>query len=264
MAARAARHSIHQVSDPQQRLRKDYIRIVYTRIMSAATDGWWDSKGPRSVVDQVADEVLRRILTGELAPGSSVAISTLSDQLEVSHVPVREALRAMEARGLITFQRGHRPRVSSVNPADFEDVFRLRTVLEGEAASRGTPSAACLPQLEEALRSFGSVLVHGETLAVHAAHSRLHSLMLPAASQWERRFLSELWFASERYIQIYLGSISSQTKVDVVVAGHAALVETVKSEDPELVKQAVIAHVEYSRTVLEGAVRSASAHREPG
>lgn len=231
--------------------------------MSAAIDRM-DRRGPRSVVDQVADEVLRRILTGELVPGSAVAISTLSEQLEVSHVPVREALRAMEARGLITFHRGHRPRVSPIHLEDFEDVFRVRTVLEGEAAGRGIPSADCLPELEEALHSFQNLLFHGETLAVHDAHTRLHSLMLPAASQWERRFLSELWFASERYIQIYLGSISDQTKADVVVGRHAALVETVKSEDPELVQQAIIEHVEDSKAFLDGAVRRASAHREAG
>lgn len=231
--------------------------------MSASIDGM-NRRGPRSVVDQVADEVLRRILTGELAPGSSVAISTLSEQLEVSHVPVREALRTMEARGLVEFQRGHRPRVSPIHLEDFEDVFRLRTLLEGEAAGRGIPSADCLPELEEALHSFQSLLIHGETLAVHAAHTRLHSLMLPAASQWERRFLSELWFASERYIQLFLESITEQTKVDVVSASHAALVRTVKSADPELVQQAVIEHVEASKAFLAGAVRLASARREAG
>jgi len=231
--------------------------------MSASIDGM-NRRGPRSVVDQVADEVLRRILTGELVPGSSVAISTLSEQLEVSHVPVREALRTMEARGLVEFQRGHRPRVSPIHPEDFEDVFRLRTLLEGEAAGRGIPSADCLPELEEALHSFQSLLIHGETLAVHAAHTRLHSLMLPAASQWERRFLSELWFASERYIQLFLESIPEQTRIDVVSAHHAALVGTVKSADPGLVQQAVIEHVEASKAFLAGAVRLASARREAG
>jgi DNA-binding GntR family transcriptional regulator len=215
-------------------------------------------------VDQVADEVLRRILTGELVPGSAVAISTLSEQLEVSHVPVREALRTMEARGLITFQRGHRPRVSPIHLEDFEDVFRMRAVLEGEAAGRGTPSADSLPELEEALHSFLSLLIHGDTLAVYAAHTRLHWLMLPAATRWERRFISELWFASERYIQLYFASLPKQTTFDAVSAGHTALVDSVKSADPQLIQQAVIAHVEYSVTVMAGAVRLASAHREAG
>jgi DNA-binding GntR family transcriptional regulator len=225
--------------------------------MSAGFDGL-ERRGARSVVDQVADEVLRRILTGELAPGSTVAISTLAEQLEVSHVPVREALRAMEARGLMTFQRGHRPRVSPINVEDFEDVFRLRAVLEGEAAGRGIPRVDSLPELEEALHSCVSLLTHGETLASFAAHTRLHSLMLPAATQWERRFISELWIASERYIQLYHGSIARQTAVDIFATEHAALVQTVKSEDPELVQHAVVAHVELSRSLLARAVRSAS------
>ena len=50
--------------------------------------------------------------------------------------------------------------------------------------------------------------------------------------------------------------------VDVVSAGHAALVEDVKSADPEFVRQAIIAHVHFSKAALADAVHSAGAQRE--
>lgn len=213
---------------------------------------------PQSVVDQVVDEVLRLILAGELAPGMPVAIQDLSERLQVSSIPVREALRTLEGRGLITFQRGRRPRVSPIRVEDFEDIFHLRVVLEGGAAERGGLDAAHLPRLNDALESFNRHLGHGDTLAIYAAHAEFHSLLLPAASPWERRFLDELWMASERYIQLYLGSVGTAQSVDFVYRLHVELADVAASGDAAAVRDAVVGHINQSRELLESAVRAAS------
>lgn len=215
--------------------------------------------GPQSVVDQVADEVLRLILSGELAPGMPVAIQTLSERLQVSSIPVREALRTLEGRGLITFQRGRRPRVSPVRVEDFEDIFGRRVSIEGDAAARGGHDPELFPRLDEALETFHRHLGHGDTLAIYRAHADFHSLILPAATRWERRFLNELWMASERYIQLYLTSVDTHESVDFVYQLHVELAKTAKSGDAEAVRDAVIEHINHSHRLIEKAVRAASA-----
>ena len=60
-------------------------------IDGATRDG--SGTGPRSVVDQVAAHILNMILANELQPGQPVAIQELSAILDVSNVPIREALR---------------------------------------------------------------------------------------------------------------------------------------------------------------------------
>ena len=54
-----------------------------------------------SAVDLVLHEIRRSILRGELPPGQPFTVPALTEQLGVSHVPVREALRQLEAQGLI-------------------------------------------------------------------------------------------------------------------------------------------------------------------
>src|SRR5215211_6920343 len=102
--------------------------------MAAAPDDeatlWRTPGGPQSVVDQVTETVLAMVLEGVLPPGEEVAIQDLSGRLGVSHVPVREALRRLESRGLVIFRRGRRPQVAPISLDDFDEVFRIRRLLE--------------------------------------------------------------------------------------------------------------------------------------
>ena len=55
----------------------------------------------RSVSEQVTNEIRRSILAGALPPGQSLSLRRLADQLGVSFIPVRDALRVLEAEGLV-------------------------------------------------------------------------------------------------------------------------------------------------------------------
>jgi len=64
----------------------------------------------RSVVEQVMTELRRSILSGALAPGRDLSLRELAEMLQVSIIPVREALRSLESEGLVVTRpgRGHR------------------------------------------------------------------------------------------------------------------------------------------------------------
>ena len=82
--------------------------------------------GPESAVDRVTAEIRRGVLNGTLAAGSSFSIADLSAQLGVSHIPVRESLRRLEAQGLVELRPG---RSAMVNPLDRDElraIYRLR------------------------------------------------------------------------------------------------------------------------------------------
>ena len=60
----------------------------------------------QSLVDRVTDELHRAILNGDIQPGSAVSIVELCEQFDVSHIPVREALRRLESEGLVSLRPG--------------------------------------------------------------------------------------------------------------------------------------------------------------
>ena len=95
--------------------------------------------GPESTVDRVTAEIRRGVLNGTLAAGSSFSIVDLSGQLGVSHIPVRESLRRLEAQGLVELRPG---RSAMVNPLDRDElraIYRLRRDIEPSVAARACP-----------------------------------------------------------------------------------------------------------------------------
>ena len=80
----------------------------------------------QSLVDRVTDELHRAILNGDIQPGSAVSIVELCEQFDVSHIPVREALRRLESEGLVSLRPGRSALVASLSPEDLADIYRLR------------------------------------------------------------------------------------------------------------------------------------------
>jgi DNA-binding GntR family transcriptional regulator len=226
-------------------------------------DGGGDSslEGPLSVVDQVTESLTRLILNGDVAPGQLVAIRDLSQQLGVSHVPVREALRQLEGQGLVLFRRGKRPQIAPLDIDDFQDLFRLRRLIEADVATRSarllTPERlAVVERLYEEMRS---LLLAGPAAHVSPVHSRLHLALLPGATRWDRQVLEQLWIATDRYIQFYvLGAHSDAARVRLILELHDALVEVARHPTPASLRAAVTQHIKLSADVISAAIESAA------
>ncbi len=87
----------------------------------------------KQTVTQVVTEQLRRkILSGDLAAGSVLRQDAIASDYTVSRIPVREALRQLEAEGLVTFYAHRGAVVSSLTPEDLSELFELRALIEPE------------------------------------------------------------------------------------------------------------------------------------
>src|SRR5215212_11546594 len=88
-----------------------------------------------SVADMVTNEIRRSILSGDLRPGEEFSLRKLADSLQVSFIPVREALRRLEGQGLVVNGQGKSSRVAPLSHDDLHGIYRLRRQLEPEIAS---------------------------------------------------------------------------------------------------------------------------------
>ncbi len=88
----------------------------------------------RSVADRVHEELLRRIVAGELAPGSRLRQEALAEELGVSRTPLREALARLVSEGLVDFAPNRGATVARRDFGDMEQAWRARLVLEPGAA----------------------------------------------------------------------------------------------------------------------------------
>lgn len=81
-----------------------------------------------------------RIRSREFNPGHRLVLSSIAAELEVSTVPVREAIRRLEAEGLVEFERNVGARVAMVDEGEYAESMQTLGVLEGAATALSLPA----------------------------------------------------------------------------------------------------------------------------
>ncbi|GAA1139408.1 GntR family transcriptional regulator [Nesterenkonia lutea] len=94
--------------------------------------------------ERTYDWIRERIIGREFNPGYRLVLGAIAKELGISVVPVREAVRRLEAEGLVEFERNVGARVAMVNRVEYIDTMQTLGVLEGAA------TALALPQMSEA------------------------------------------------------------------------------------------------------------------
>ncbi|MCH7852791.1 MAG: GntR family transcriptional regulator [Proteobacteria bacterium] len=104
---------------------------------------------------QVLEALRRAIVSGRLAPKQRLTERALIEMLGVSRTVIREALRQIEAEGLIEIIPNKGPVVRELSPAEAKDLYRIRAVLEGLAARlfAENASASMVDKLDTALEA---------------------------------------------------------------------------------------------------------------
>src|ERR1044071_2584060 len=86
----------------------------------------------QTVASMTVAALRERILRGDFPDGEPLRQDALADELGVSRIPVREALRQLEAEGLVAFSPHRGAIVSSLSLEAIEEVFELRSTIEPE------------------------------------------------------------------------------------------------------------------------------------
>lgn len=89
---------------------------------------------------RVADVIAERILAGVLKPGDAIKQDELAGELKVSRIPVRDALRILENRGLVSLKANASARVTSLTARDMDLSYQIREVLEPMLLAESLPN----------------------------------------------------------------------------------------------------------------------------
>ncbi len=124
--------------------------------------------------------VLREaIVAGEYSPGYRLVLSRLADEYDVSPVPVREAVRRLEAQGLVSYTRNVGFEVTGVNQGDYVDAMQTLAYLEGAATSLAAPfiTADDLEQAQELNDQMRAIREHPDPVRFTELNGRFHLLL---------------------------------------------------------------------------------------
>ncbi|MEV6230504.1 GntR family transcriptional regulator [Saccharopolyspora shandongensis] len=183
---------------------------------------------PPTTQEFVLGELRNAIVSGELAPGQPIRQDTIAQRLGVSRVPLREALKTLEAEGQVIYQPHRGYSVAELSLSDLLEVYRMRELLESEAAAVATErlTDADLARITDAQGDVEKAADSGDLVAMIAANRRFHfALLEPAGMPRLLRVVRTLWDATDAYRAVYYNSNSNRERVrhehDSIVAAVA-------------------------------------------
>ena len=204
----------------------------------------------RSMPTIVAEGLRGEILDGTIGPGERINVRELGRRLQVSHIPIREAVRMLEAEGLIETKPNVGAVAASISLVESEDVYELRRMIEPVIARRAAPAMsdehidrlrAVLRELEEHEKS-----AEGINDKVVIAHRLFHwELLAPGASPLVERTLRSLWRISERYVRHTRGAA-----LPVADAHHTRMVELCEQRDGDALADLLHDHLHLAANTL--------------
>jgi DNA-binding GntR family transcriptional regulator len=196
----------------------------------------------RSVLaDEVKDRLLQDILAGRYPPHSRIVETTVARELGISQAPVREALRGLEATGVVEILPFRGARVRRPTTKELLEAITIRAELEALGAR------LAVPRLSDA--DLEDLLAHGEQLRRAADTGDAHALALADASFHGRIIrasgnttLVRLWQSLEPFSRTYITAAIPGVDVHWTAALHWPILDALRERDPGGVVHALREH----------------------
>lgn len=199
-----------------------------------------------SLSRRVFDDIRSRILDGRIPAGEPLRERDLSSELDVSRVPIREALPMLEAAGLVTLSPRRPAVVTMVTRSGVDELYDIRSALEplvARKAATAVASGSDASGLVDAVDRAGDALVSGDLTAFHHASGGVHA-GIEALSD-NKLFVVIMEPLRERSNRLNVANIERDPSKRH--GEHVALVDAIADGNAELAAAVAYSHVEWGR-----------------
>ena len=196
--------------------------------------------GERSLAELAYERILTAILDGDFAPGDRLIMDRLAAELGISRTPVRDALRRMEADGLVQpATKGFV--IRALDAADVRAMYEVREPVEGWAARvAATRAADAGSAMADALVGLENVPVDEPSAAYRANRDFHRAIVLAAGNPVLVDCFDTIW---GRGLALLSFAESARHGSTVDYEEHRVLHEAVMSGDPDRAEVEMLAHI---------------------
>jgi DNA-binding GntR family transcriptional regulator len=208
----------------------------------------------RSLRERIVARLRQAIVAGDFAPNTHLREPELAARLRVSRTPLREAIRQLEAEGLVSTVPRVGSFVSAVTPKDAEDLYAIRVVIEGlaarQAAENPDPSKrhtleAILKALEERTDDFRRY---------HEISGQFHDVIV--ALSGNRRLQTIYHGLAHHVSRMRVLSNAVRGRPAVSLQGHRRIAAAIIAGRGRDAERLMRTHIEGALTVLQARVRA--------
>ncbi len=209
-----------------------------------------DSK--KTVTSMVQERVRQAILDSVLEAGSRIDQNQLATDLNVSLVPVREALKKLEGEGFVQIVPRRGAFVTSATVEDMEDLYFTRQILEGQAAYHAATQITeeQIAKLESLMEKMDIALNHHDFDSFMRLNREFHFVIYDASgSRYLPNIIASLWELSERYRYRYM-FIKDQGAA--IQKEHQVITQACREHDSKVLRDAILHHMQQTLTGIRG------------
>ena len=199
-----------------------------------------------NLTEQVYDALRRDILSGRYQKGDALTEMGVADELNVSRTPVREALRQLEQEELVAIRPNRGAVVVGIEKMDFQDIYYIRSLIEGIAAERAanTASDEDIRALEERVELMEFYLEKKNYEKMLEMDDSFHHMLYElSGSRMLARILKELHIYAAMIRQ---ASMRQEGRAEHTVREHRAIYEAIAQHDGATAKACAIAHISHT------------------
>lgn len=182
-------------------------------------------------VQRCLTEIRQMIISGTLLPGQKVHQGEIAAQLDVSRIPVREALSTLQAEGVLDYRPNTGFTVARFSGEDLAEIYLMRRLLETEVVRTVDLSVVDVDELQrlnEHLRTLSAATEPDEWQSVNFD---FHFLIFdPSPLKLVREEIRRLWYMSSFYRSLYIQQADTQLRV---CEDHGRIIEAVRAQDNE-------------------------------
>lgn len=205
----------------------------------------------KSLVDEIVDAIVEATATGVFLPGDRIVEAEVARAMNVSRIPVREALRLLESQGVVVSERYRGMRLMSVNIEQLEKTLQVRLALErlaGEAVmTRLKQDPGLLAPLEEIVVLMREAAKRGDAFEVASLDTAFHRSLCELSGN---DVLLRTWEPLSRQLTIIFGLSTMRKDISGIVDEHDEVIDTLKAGDVAGYDAVMVRHIlEYPRAI---------------
>jgi DNA-binding GntR family transcriptional regulator len=192
------------------------------------------------------------LLNGEIVPGTVISQVTLARELGVSTTPLREAMRLLQAEGLLIAEHNRRMRVAPLDPRDIDAVYASRILIEALAIRLTVPTLteADIGHLRDDLEAMAQAARAEDISAWEPVHRRFHRRLIRGCDEALARIIDPVADRTERYRRTSLFRSAARTW-EIGNDEHESIVDACEARDATLAAVYLARHLARSAlTVL--------------
>lgn len=212
-----------------------------------------DEIGDGPLHDKVYRALRDALVTGRIVPGRAVTLRGLAQSLGVSPMPVREAIRRIAAEGGLVVGANRRVWVPDMDVERFDELVRVRSLLEPEAAVRALPhiDEARLERLRAIDAAIDVALESGDVEGYMSGNHRFHFEIYGAGpSRVLVPLIESLWLQFGPFMRSVYGRLGTAALVD----HHVHALDAIAAGDAARLAEAIRADIMDGMDLIDGTV----------